>query len=112
MVHRSKVINGLIAYIDEEIVAKMAGGWKAWAVGATASLAASRADTLIDKLSQHPFVQTLGLMDGENIDIDVIYTELRKQAQKGTATVDIPLVGSVTFGVQDVETLYRRIMGA
>lgn len=34
------------------------------------------------------------------------------QAQKDTATVSLPVLGAVTFGPADVDTLYRNIMGA
>lgn len=54
----------------------------------------------------------LGLVEGVNIDVDAIYAELLKQARKGSATVDLPIVGPITFGVADVESLYRHIMGA
>ena len=36
--------------------------------------------------------------------------ELRKQAQRGAATIDIPIVGPVTFTATDVDSLYRHIM--
>lgn len=112
MVHRSKVINGLVGYVDEEIVAKMNGSWKAWVVGGAAGLVAARADRLMAALSDNQMIRALGLMDGENVDIEAIYAEMLKQAKRGSATIDVPLVGPVTFGVADVESLYRHIMGA
>lgn len=112
MIHKSKVINGVVAYVDNEITAKMAGGWKAWVIGGAAGLAAAKADTLLEQLAQNPAIQALGIIEGENIDVDAICGELRKQARKGTATVNIPLVGAVTFGESDVESLYRYIKGA
>lgn len=111
MVHKSKVLNGIAAYIDDEIIPKMAGSWKAWVFGSAAGIAVSRADGIISEAANHPAIKALGLIEGENIDIDTIYTELRKQAQKGTATVDLPIFGPITFNVNDVESLYRHIMG-
>lgn len=112
MVHKSKVLYGIAAFIDDEIVAKLAGSWKAWAVGGLAGLAVSRADALIVQLAQNPVVQALGLIEGENVDVEAIVKELRKQASKSTATIDVPLIGPVTFGVADVDSLYRHIMSA
>lgn len=112
MVHKSKVLTGIAGYIDDEIVSKMAGGWKAWLIGSAAGLATARAGKLIDELLRNPMVTALGLAEGENIDVDAIYAELLKQARKGSATVDLPVVGPITFGVADVESLYRHIMGA
>lgn len=112
MVHKSKVLNGIAGYVDAEIVSKMAGSWKAWLVGGAAGLVTARAGKLIDELSKNPMVTALGLVEGENIDVDAIYTELLKQAQKGSATIELPVIGPITFGVADVESLYRHIKGA
>lgn len=112
MVHRSKVINGIAGYVDDEIVSKMNGSWKAWVVGGAAGIVAARADRLMAALSDNQMIKALGLMDGENVDVEAIYAEMLKQARKGSATIDVPLVGPVTFGVADVESLYRHIMGA
>lgn len=110
MVHKSKVIYGIAGYIDDEIVSKLAGSWKAWAVGGLAGIAVNRADGLMAQYANHPMVKSLGLIEGENIDVETIITELRKQAQRGAATIDIPIVGPVTFTATDVDSLYRHIM--
>lgn len=112
MIHKSRVINGVAAYVENEIVAKMAGSWKAWVFGGAAALAVARAGKLMDALAGNPMVQALGIAEGENIDVDAIYTELLKQAQKSSMTIDLPVIGPVTFGVGDVESLYRYIKGA
>ena len=112
MVHKSKVLYGIAGYVDDEIVARLAGSWKAWAVGGLVGIAVNRADALIVQLTQNPVVQALGLIDGENVDVETIIKELRKQASKGTATIEVPLIGPVTFGVADVDSLYRHIMSA
>ena len=111
MVHKSKVLTGIASYIDDEIVSKMAGSWKAWVFGSAAGIVVSRADGLISAAANNPTIKALGLIDGENIDVDAIYAELRKQAQKGTATLDMPILGPITFSASDVESLYRHIMG-
>lgn len=110
MVHKSKVLQGIVNYVDAEIISKMSGSWKAWVVGGATGLIAARADRIIEALSSSPLVTALGIVEGENIDVDAIIAELRKQAQKGTATVVIPLIGPITFGAADVDSLYRHIM--
>ena len=111
MVHYSKIVNGLIAYIDQDMVQKMNGSWKAWAVGTVAALIARRADAVFRELRDNKVVQVLGIIDGEMVDIDSIYAELLKQAQTRSATINMPLMGSVTYSSQDVEALYRLIVG-
>lgn len=112
MVHKSKVIHGVTSYIDAEIVSKLHGSWKAWAIGGLTGIVMSRADGLMSTLAQHPIAKALNIVDGENIDVDLLYEELKKQAQKGSITVDVPLIGPVTFGESDVDNLRRHIMEA
>lgn len=112
MVHKSKVLYGIAAYIDDEIVAKMAGSWKAWVIGGAAGIAVSRADAIIAQLAENPVIKAMGLIDGENIDVESVFAELRKQAQKTPATIAVPLIGPITFGPTDVDSLYRHIMQA
>lgn len=112
MVHYKKVIQGIVNYIDDEFVSRFSGSWKAWAIGGMAAIVAARADTAFSALRDNPALKALGLIDGENIDIDVIYAELLRQAQKGTATVEMPVVGAVTFSAEDVESVYRHIVNA
>lgn len=110
MVHKSRVLQGIANYVDAEIVSKMTGSWKAWVVGGFAGIAVARADKIMTALGSNPAIVALGLAEGENIDVEAIIVELRKQAQKGTATVVVPLIGPITFGPADVDSLYRHIM--
>ena len=109
MVHYSRVIQGIAAYIDNELVGRLAGSWKAWAVGGLAGIALTRADQVFHTIKDNPFITSLGLVEGEMVNADLLFGELRKQAQKGTATVTLPLLGAVTFGVADVDALHRYI---
>lgn len=112
MIHYSKVINGIIAYIDAEIAGKLAGSWKAWAVRTVTGLASARAEAVYHTVAQHPAAAALGVVDGENVNVDAILEQLRAQAQRGTATMALPLIGTVTFGLGDVDALERYIKGA
>lgn len=112
MIHYSKVLNGLAAYIDAEIAGKMNGSWKAWVVRSAAALASARAESVYHTVSQHPIALALGIVDGENVNVDAILAQLRIQAQRGTATANLPLIGPVTFGISDVDALERYIKGA
>lgn len=112
MVHYSKVISGIVRYIDADILAKLNGSAAKWAAGAAIAIAARRAEQIYHEITKSPVVAALGLVDGENVDIDTIYAEVLKQAQQGSATISLPLIGPITFGVADVESVYRYIKGA
>ena len=111
MVHYSRVINGAVNYIDNEIVSQMNGSLKGWGLGIVTGIMAKRAEQLFAGLRENPVLASLGVLDGEMVDIDTIYSEALKVAQKSSATVNIPIIGPVTFKANDVESLYRYIMG-
>lgn len=109
MIHYTRVIQGIAAFIDNEIIGKLAGSWKAWVLGGAAGIAVTKAQDIFIQYKDKPILASLGLVEGENINVDAVYAELKKQAQKGTATVLLPVVGPVTFGPADVDALYRYI---
>lgn len=112
MVHMSKVMRGIANYVDREIVGKLRGSLSAWIVGGVTVLALNKAETIMHNLNDNPMVKALGIIDGEQVDVESLYRELRTQAEKSNATVDLPLIGSITLGVNDVDRLYRLIMEA
>ena len=111
MVHYSKVINGLMAYVDKEIVTKMNGSLKSWGVGIVAGLLGKRAEQMFLALREHPILTSLGLVDGEMVDVEAIYSEALRMAQRGSATANVPMLGAITFSTADIEALYRYIIG-
>ena len=112
MVHYTKVINGLAVFIDREIVAKMQGKMQGWVLGGIAGLALAKTENIYRNIESNPMVKALGIIDGDNVDIDTLYEQFRKQAQRGSATLELPFIGGVTFNAADVENLYRYIKEA
>lgn len=112
MVHYSRVIQGLIQYIDTEIAAKMAGSAKAWIVRIITGLASTRAEQVFRMIAKNPIVTALGLVEGETVNIELLMPELRRVARQESATIDFPMIGAITFGLADVDALDRHIRGA
>lgn len=111
MVHYSRVINGLIAYINNDIAASFNGALQGWIIRTFAGLAAGKAEHLFGALASSPIIKALDLVDGENVNIEAFMAELKKHAQQGSATVNLPIIGAVTFNSGDVDSLHRHIMG-
>lgn len=111
MIHYTRVVQGILAYIQNEMASKLAGSWKAWALNILAGMASTKAEPLIRQLSANPVIQALGIIEGENVNVDALMGEMRKQAQNSTATIDIPLIGAYTIGIADVDALDRYIRG-
>lgn len=115
MVHYTKVINGLVDYINQDILAQLNGNIVKWVAGTMVELAAQEAEKTFRALANNAMVKALDVIDGENVNVEKIYPILLGQARKGPATLalpGIPLVPPITFTEKDVESLYRHIMGA
>lgn len=109
MVTYNQVVNGMHKYIDQEIVNKIQG-LPRWGLGVVSGIALSRGANIFNTLKAHPIIKMLEVIDeNDMIDIDTIYTELRKQAEKGSATIDTPMIGTITLTKDDVDKLYHLI---
>jgi hypothetical protein len=109
MVTYNQLANGITKYIDQEIINKIQG-WQRWALGAGAGIMMNKGTNMFNAFKAHPVVKMLEVIDDNGmIDIDTIYTELRKQAEKGSATFDAPMIGTITLTKDDVDKLYRLI---
>lgn len=109
MYEYNQVINGIVNYIDSEIISKITG-WQKWVIGSGTGIALSKGVDVFNQLKKEKIIKTLGIIDKDDkIDVDLIYKEMKKQAQKSSITFNVPLVGALTLTEQDVETIYNLI---
>lgn len=111
MVAYSKVLNGVTRFVDDEIINKLIG-MPRWVLGTLSGVALTRANNIYVGLKNNVWIKSMELVnDKDEIDVELIYKELKKQAQKGSILVNIPMAGSLTLNEQDVDKLYSFIMG-
>ena len=111
MVTLAQVTAGIERYLETEILSKIPG-WQKWVLGAAASRMLSRSGEIFNTLKSNPVVAAMGVIDEQDqIDIDAIYREFSKQAQRGAITFDIPLMGALTVNSGDIDRLYNYIIG-
>lgn len=111
MVAYTKLINGLSKYVDEEIVNKLTG-YQKWVIGAGAGIMLNKATNVFNGIKNNPLIKSMEIInEKDEIDIELIYRELKKQAQKGAVTVEVPMAGALTLNEQDVDKLYSMIVG-
>lgn len=111
MVTLAQVQAGVEKYLETEILSKIPG-WQKWVLGAAASRMLSRSGEIFNTLKSNPIVSAMGVIDEQDqIDIDAIYREFSKQAQRGAITFDIPLMGALTVNSSDIDRLYNYIIG-
>lgn len=101
-----QVIQGLINYADNEVMNKLPTSGK-WVMGTAIGLAANNATEVIDTLSSNAIVKMLGIIDDNGmIDVDALIDAMRSSADRyGNLTVEVPIVGKLTFSSADVDSL-------
>ena len=105
-----QVINGLINYADSEVMIKLPTTSK-WIMGTAIGVMSNKTSKIIDKLKDNPIVDILGIVDENgNIDIDTLIQAMKESASKyGNVTVEVPLVGKLTFTSNDFDMLRSYI---
>lgn len=106
-----QVINGLIRYADSEIMGKLPTSGK-WLMGTAITLATNKASNMIDVLMKNSIVKALGIVDENGmIDTDVLIDAMKSAADKyGKVSVDVPLVGKLTFSSTDIDVLRQYLI--
>lgn len=108
MIQYNMFIERVAQYIDREITSKVTG-WQKWIFGAGANIAVAKADNIYKSLKDNPMLKTLDIIDGDEINIDLLYDSLVKQADKGPIQIEIPMLGSLSLNRKDVDTLYSYL---
>lgn len=111
MVPVSQIEHGLANYLDAELMPQLQkAGWEKVLVGTVASLAIRRAGTIVKGYKDNKVVKMLGIMDeAGNVDVDTLVAEVKKNVGKEGFTVDVPVLGTLTFHKDDVDKLYGFI---
>lgn len=112
MVSIEQVKSGLIKYIDSDIMPHLTGLRKV-GLGVYVALASDKAVDMAMQYRDHPAVAVLDVIDDAgNVDIDRLYQAVIPMVQSGEKIpVEIPLIGEVRMDRNDVEKLYRYIVG-
>lgn len=110
MVTMEKVKNGLIQYIQAELMPKL-DGIKKIGLGLYAGMAADNAVKLATQYKDHPAVAVLEVVDKEgNVDIDKLYNSVIPMFQDGKKeTIRLPLIGEFRIDRSDIDKLYNFI---
>lgn len=107
-----RVISGINKYINAEIYSTM-NDWQEVIARIAISRMLGNTEQLKRSLASNGFLRTFALMDEEgNVDVESLARDLKSQiAAKGKMTISLPLMPSITFKPEDVDVLYRYIVG-
>ncbi len=110
MVTVNQVKNGLVKYIDNEVLPHLTGAKKI-GLGVYTALAAENLEKTVLKYRTHPAVEMLDVID-ENceINIDRLYRAAVPYFEGGEKhALEIPLIGEIIVCRKDLDELFRLI---
>lgn len=111
MVEITAFRDGLVRYAADQVAPKLDSKGQ-FLLGAAANYLAAKSENLLRALDSIPFVQTMGLVQGDQMDWDALYTALLAQMQRqGKLVLDVPIVGRMSFDAQDLRDLHKCITG-
>lgn len=112
MVNKEQILNGILSYIDSEIMPSLPTAGK-WEMGTLILLGSAKYDDIFKQVVSNPFLQSLDIVSSDGrIDIETLAYALKKSAEKyGGLEISMPLIGTMRFSADDVEKIKRHIIG-
>lgn len=106
------VLNGIVKYVDKEIIVGMNPLQEVVARVAMARII-NNAESIKSMLSGNAFARTFAISDQNgNIDVDGLSCDLKRAiSTKGCLEIEIPMFGKFKFVESDVDTLRSYIGG-
>lgn len=113
MVTIDQIEKGVGAYLDKEIMPQLdENGFQKVIIGTALGLGIRRAKNQAASYLAHPAVKMLGIADENgNIDLETVSDELKKNIKPEGFTVDVPMLGTLRFRKEDVDSLKNYILG-
>jgi hypothetical protein len=111
MVALQQFVEGVKKYVQSGVIPHMPKD-RQFLAGVALGVAANKADSMVQRLKEIQVVKMLGLIDGDMLDDDALFAAMRDQMQRqGSLSIDIPWLGNMTFGAQDIDALQRSVQG-
>lgn len=112
MVTREQFINGVLAYVDNEVINNLPTAGK-WGIGAIVVLATSKINSIFEQLVSNPMIKSIGIVTDDGlIDNDSLSNALKFSSNKyGTLEIVVPVLGILSFTSDDVTKLNTYING-
>lgn len=105
---QQQIINGIVAYIDNQVMPVVDTKAK-WILGTIIPLLAKSPKVI----EMFKYLDDLGLEHDGMYELDDLFERLTESAKLyGKMTISLPLVGQMTFGMQDIEMLQKYIREA
>lgn len=102
---------GIAKYLDAELLPQLPReGAKGFGIQVMATLATKRMGALVRSYADLPLLKTMGIVDANGgIDAPGLYEAAAKSMPDTGISVDVPVVGKLTFYKADLDKLYKYI---
>lgn len=110
MVSLQKVQTGVTRFIETEITAQFTG-WQKLLAETAIGLYMAQLPTQLEALAKNPIFAGMGVIKGDQVDVDRLYTELDRHFQQ-PVSLTIPMLGTAQFTRENLATLYQMILSA
>jgi hypothetical protein len=113
MANIAQIQRGFTQFVDNEVAAAF-DGWQKAIVGGAAALLAANFPNLIKVYGEHPFVSALGVYDpvSGNVNIDALYNAIVPKMGQEKIPLNIPKLGTIRLGQEELKLLARYIKEA
>lgn len=107
------VIQGILNYVNKEIISTMAD-WQAMLARIAISRILSGKDGLRAAITQNTFLQSMGIVSVDGIvDVEGLARDLKEQISiAGKLEIELPVFGKYSFIPEDVDVLYNYVKEA
>ena len=105
----NQVMAGISKFVDADIIPKLQSNQKILA-GVMVGLALRKTNEIIDTLKDNSIISMLGIIEENKVDVDSLYQEIKKQVQKQSIVLSVPMIGNITLNESDIDKIYNYII--
>lgn len=106
-----QVLNGIVKYIDNEVLSKLDTKGKIF-LGTGITIAMKNSSEVLNRIQNNEIVKSLGIVDENGqFDIELVAENLKENASKyGKMQFNVPIIGTLTFTPDDVDKIKDYII--
>lgn len=110
MVEIARIRDGVMLYAQRHMMPLLDSKGQ-FMLGVGLGMVSGRVEAIMAGLADNELVKTLGIIKEGQVDWETLYTAAVAQMKRqGKLTWDIPLIGRLTFGEDDLRDLHMCIM--